>query len=86
MMDSTIEVRSPLIALPIVRYAMSLPWNERQGKEILKKSALELGVPESIVNRKKVPLKSDGIRQDPIAHRVQLVNTWRSIFTQKGTM
>jgi len=75
----TKEVRSPFMALDIVRYAMGLPYNDRTNKAALRRAYSKL-LPNSIVNRPKEPLKSDSIRKtDPIEYRSNLAKQFKEL-------
>jgi len=75
----TKEVRSPFMALDIVKYAMGLPYNDRINKAALRRTYIGI-LPSSIVNRPKEPLKSDSVRKtDPIEYRSNLVKQFKEL-------
>lgn len=69
-MRYTIELRSPFLSHDIVKYALSLPYNRKQrvNKRILK-DLFRNDLPKEILDREKVPLKSEGLRRNPEAHK-----------------
>ena len=72
-MSSTIELRSPYLHLDLVKFAFSLPFKERFHKKILKDSFIDI-VPNEIIERSKVPLKNDYIKQSPEKYRRFIIN------------
>jgi len=75
----TKEVRSPFMALDIVRYAMGLSYNDRIDKVALRRAYIGI-LPSSIVGRPKEPLKSDNIRKtDPIKYRSNLIKQFEEL-------
>jgi asparagine synthase (glutamine-hydrolysing) len=80
MMYSTIELRAPFLAPPVVKYAMNLPYENRNG---LKKALMETFedlVPNEIIHRAKHPLKTDKIRKDPIDQRKINNKIWSELY------
>ncbi len=75
MMQHTVELRSPFLARPVVESALGLPYGWRTNKNILK-YAFEDILPEEILNRKKEPLKIEGVRIDKEGHSLRLVEKW----------
>jgi asparagine synthase (glutamine-hydrolysing) len=75
MMHSTVELRSPFLAKPIVEFALSLPWEWRQGKNLLKEAMRGI-VPDAIIDRPKEPLKIGSVRDDKEKHTLALMNQW----------
>jgi asparagine synthase (glutamine-hydrolysing) len=75
MMQHTVELRSPFLARPVVESALGLPYEWRTNKNILK-YAFEDILPEEILNRKKEPLKIEGVRTDKEGHSLRLVEEW----------
>jgi asparagine synthase (glutamine-hydrolysing) len=71
-MAHTLELRSPFLNHDIVRFALSLPFDERKNKKILKDTFKGL-VPDSVIERKKLPLKNNKIVEDQIAYRKEIV-------------
>lgn len=75
-MIHTKECRSPFMSLPVIEYAMSLPYKDRVSKTHLRATYQDI-LPDEIVNRPKEPLKTDIIRStDGVQYRKQLVDKW----------
>jgi asparagine synthase (glutamine-hydrolysing) len=71
-MAHTLELRSPFLNHDIVRFALSLPLEERTNKKILKDTFKGL-VPDSVIERSKLALKNTKIVEDQIAYRKEIV-------------
>jgi asparagine synthase (glutamine-hydrolysing) len=71
-MAHTLELRSPFLNHDIVRFAINLPFNERKNKQILKDTFRGL-VPDSVIERSKLPLKNQKIVEDQIAYRKEII-------------
>lgn len=74
-MAHTLELRNPFLNLDIVRFAISLPFEERKNKKILKDTFRGL-VPDSVIERKKLALKNPMIVEDPIRYREKSVDLY----------
>jgi asparagine synthetase B (glutamine-hydrolysing) len=68
----------PYIDRSIVARALTLPLNERTHKKCLKDAYRGL-IPDEIIDRKKLPLKNDELRNDPIKYRLKLVDEFKKI-------
>jgi len=80
MMFSMVELRCPFLALPIVNYALALPWERRKHKEVLKEAFADI-VPLSILHREKVPLKIEGSRgEKKIEWRMACIDAFRKAY------
>jgi asparagine synthase (glutamine-hydrolysing) len=79
MMSKTIELRSPFLAPYMISHALTLPYSQRTRKNGLKEVARKLKVPESIIQRKKVALKSEPVRENPIEWRLELIRRFREV-------
>lgn len=78
-MAHTLELRSPFLNHDIIRFALSLPFEERKNKKILKDTFKGL-ISDSVIERKKLPLKNQMIVDDQIAYRKKIVELFiRSI-------
>lgn len=64
----------------IVSRALTLPLNERTHKKCLKDAYRGL-IPDEIIDRKKLPLKNDELRNDPIKYRLKLVDEFLKIIS-----
>jgi asparagine synthase (glutamine-hydrolysing) len=71
-MAHTLELRSPFLNHDIIRFALSLPFEERKNKKILKDTFKGL-IPDSVIERKKLALKNNMIVEDQIAYRKKIV-------------
>ena len=71
-MAHTLELRSPFLNHDIVRFALSLPFEERKNKKILKDTFRGL-VPDSVIERNKLPLKNQKIVEDQISYRKEVI-------------
>ncbi len=79
MMDSTIELRSPFLAPAVVKYALNLRYELRNGtKKVLMTHFADM-VPARIINRSKHPLKTDKIRKDPMDQRKINETIWKEL-------
>ena len=79
MMRYTIETRSPFLAPSICKHAMNAPYIERMGEKTVLKNTFKEIVPQPILDRDKLPLKTDAIRTNPMDHRVALDRLFRSM-------
>lgn len=80
MMRSTIELRAPFLAPSVIKHALNTPYDMRDGeKKVLKKIFQDL-VPQNILSRDKVPLKTDAIRTDPMANRKRNMEIWEALY------
>jgi asparagine synthase (glutamine-hydrolysing) len=71
-MAHTLELRSPFLNHDIVRFALSLPFEERKNKKILKDTFKGL-VPDSVIERSKLALKNSKIIENQIEYRKDVV-------------
>jgi len=76
-MAHTLELRSPFLNIDIVRFALNLPLEWRTNKKILKDTFRPL-LPDSIIDRKKVPLKNPQIVKDKLAYRQRATDLFLS--------
>jgi asparagine synthetase B (glutamine-hydrolysing) len=67
----------PFIDRSIISLALKTPLSERTHKKILK-TAYEGIIPDAIISRKKMPLKNDMLRADPLGYRMMLVKEFTS--------
>ena len=71
----------PYLDRSIVSLALKVPLAERTHKKVLK-NAYEGLIPDAIIARKKMPLKNDMLRADPLGYRMMLIKEFKSIVTQ----
>jgi asparagine synthase (glutamine-hydrolysing) len=76
MMDSTIELRAPFLAPSVIKYALDLPYNKRNGIKHALKETFAYMVPQEILDRDKHPLKTDSIRKNPMMQRMINEQLW----------
>ena len=79
MMQSTIELRTPFLAATVVKYALGLPYERRNGIKHELKEHFAYMIPQAILDRDKHPLKTKEIRLNPMAQRINNVKLWREI-------
>jgi len=80
MMKSTIELRAPFLAPNVIRHALNTDYSERNGVKRLLKETFKNIVPQSVLDRDKVPLKTKKIRTDPMKVRKDNEYYWRVIY------
>ena len=79
MMRSTVELRTPYLSPQVIAHALEIPYEARNGeKKVLKETFGHL-VPETILKRNKMPLKSAEIHNDPITKRMENLRLWQSL-------
>ena len=79
MMRSTVELRTPYLSPQVIAHALEIPYEARNGeKKVLKETFGHL-VPEPILKRNKMPLKSAEIHNDPITKRMENLKLWQSL-------
>ena len=71
------DLRCPWIGYDIIRYALSLPYESRKHKQLMK-DAFRGTLPDEILDRPKIPLKNDALRADPIKYRMKLIDMFYS--------
>lgn len=72
-MAHTLELRNPFLSLDILRFAISLPIEERTNKKILK-DAFSGMIPQSVIERSKFALKNDQIRNTPEEYKDKAIS------------
>lgn len=88
MMAHTIELRNPFLSDSILKFALSLSYNDRKNKSFLKETFKHV-LPKQIIERKKQALKNESIIQDKLTWRNRLLNLFQEevipkYFQQKG--
>jgi hypothetical protein len=76
MMRETIELRSPFISPGVIAFGLSLSPEDRINKSYLKACYASL-LPKEIIERSKVPLKSEQVKTGGIQYRKDLVKEFR---------
>ena len=69
------DLRCPFLNLNIVKAALALPLSERTHKKCLK-TAFRGSIPDEILDRQKLPLKNDKLRENPTEYRKELIHTY----------
>jgi asparagine synthase (glutamine-hydrolysing) len=82
MMASTVELRCPYLSWPVIRKAMTIPWEQRRSKEFLK-AAFADAIPKKILNRPKKPLRVSEYDDDRIGWRKKCVETFDRILERR---
>ena len=78
-MAHTLELRSPFLNHDVIRFALSLPFEERKNKKILK-DTFKGPILDSIIERSKLALKNNKIVEDQMSYRMEIVDLYlRSI-------
>lgn len=72
------DLRCPWLSYDILRYALSLPFKERKHKACIKKAYQGL-IPQEIIDRPKLPLKNDELREDPMKYRKKLLEKFEEL-------
>lgn len=78
------DLRCPWLSYDIVRYALSLPFEERKHKAPIKAAYAGI-IPDEIIARPKLPLKNDELRADPMAYRRKVIETFVDVVESKPT-
>lgn len=79
MMRETIELRAPFLSPSVVSAALSVPYEKRRGKGILKEAFRGI-VPDRIIDRPKLPLKSREVLEGGEVHRLKLLEAFYAKF------
>lgn len=82
MMANTVELRSPFLAHYVIEQALLIPYHQRTRKQALKEIYADI-VPEHILNREKVPLKTDAVKNGGFEYRKDLVDQF---YKQRGML
>jgi asparagine synthase (glutamine-hydrolysing) len=80
MMRSTVELRAPFLAPSIIAHALNTPYHMRDGiKHVLKLAFKDL-VPQEILDRDKLPLKTKEIAKDKAKQRLINSQIWQELY------
>lgn len=77
MMRSTIELRAPFLSPKVVKYALDVKYENRNGEKKILKSVFEDLVPQNILLRDKEPLKTPGIKKFKMGQRLINEEIWK---------
>jgi asparagine synthetase B (glutamine-hydrolysing) len=80
-MAHTLELRNPFLNLELLQLSLALPLEARRNKTILK-TAFKGLVPDSVIERKKHPLKNEKIVKDPMEYRIDSLKYFEEGFNQ----
>ena len=80
-MAHTIELRNPFLCHELIRFAMTIPLEDRTNKKILKDAFRGL-VPNSVIDRSKAPLKNDHIKKDPETYREFIIQLYQDYWKE----
>jgi asparagine synthase (glutamine-hydrolysing) len=80
-MAHTLELRNPFLNLELIQLALQLPFDLRKNKEILKRAFKGL-IPDSVIERKKHPLKNEKIVKDASQYRIDALNYFQQGYTE----
>lgn len=75
MMWGTVELRSPFLSRDVLAGALALADAELVDKRVLREAFVDI-LPEGIAYGPKRPLKSDRVREDPVAWRETLIQNF----------
>ena len=79
MMRSTIELRAPFLAPSVIVHGLNTPYEKRQGEKVVLKETFKNLVPKKILERDKLPLKTEAIRKDPMEQRLKNNFIWEHL-------
>lgn len=79
MMRETIELRTPFLSPKVVKTAMETPYLERKGKIQLKKAFADI-LPEEIINREKLALKTSMIQKGGLEQIETNIKLFKEIY------
>jgi asparagine synthetase B (glutamine-hydrolysing) len=80
MMRSTIELRAPFLSPAVIKHGLNTPYEMRNGeKKVLKETFKDI-VPQEILNRDKLPLKTEAIRTEPMQQRIKNQEIWNELY------
>ena len=80
MMRSTVELRAPFLSPAVIVHALNLPWSQRMGEKTVLKETFKNIVPKKILDREKLPLKTEEIRKDPMEQRLKNNFIWEHLY------
>lgn len=79
MMRHTVETRSPFLSPAVCKHALNTPYRDRMGEKTVLKETFKDLVPQPILDRDKLPLKTKSIQASPMDNRKNLDELWRSL-------
>lgn len=78
MMRHTVELRSPFLSPRVLALALRIPYEQRTSKQALKEAFKDL-VPDNILNRPKLPLKTAAVIHGGTEYRKHLVESFKCL-------
>ena len=78
MMRFTVELRTPYLSPQVIAHALEIPYEKRNGEKKELKETFGHLVPEPILKRSKLPLKTYEIHNDPITKRMENLKLWQT--------
>lgn len=76
MMSQTLELRCPFLGRDVLRLALGVPYDLRTSKQLLKAAFVDI-VPQSIIERPKLALRSHDVKVDRETNTRHLCNIYR---------
>ena len=80
MMRSTVELRAPFLAPAVIKHGLNTPYEMRNGEKKVLKEIFKDIVPQEILNRDKLPLKTEAIRKEPMKQRIINQEIWEQLY------
>ena len=80
MMYHTVELRAPFLAPSVIKHALDLPYEMRKGKKQKLMDEFSYLLPKEILERQKLPLKTEAIRKDPMNQRSINKLIWENLY------
>jgi asparagine synthase (glutamine-hydrolysing) len=80
MMRSTVELRAPFLSPAVIKHGLNTPYEMRNGeKKVLKETFADI-IPQEILDRDKLPLKTEAIRTEPMQQRIINQEIWNNLY------
>jgi len=80
MMRSTVELRAPFLAPSVIVHGLNTPYKDRNGEKKVLKETFKKIVHKKILERDKLPLKTEEIRKDPMEQRKKNADIWKHLY------
>ena len=79
-MYHTVELRAPFLAPSVIKHALDLPYEMRKGKKQKLMDEFSYLLPKEILERQKLPLKTEAIKKDPMNQRSINKLIWENLY------
>lgn len=79
-MFSTIELRAPFLSPRVIKHALGTNYQERNGEKKRLKQEFGFLIPEEILKRDKLPLKTQEIKISPFLNREKNLKLWEETY------